>query len=43
MEAWSYTEIATELGITESSVRSQYSRACKQLRELVNTMFTFAL
>ncbi|MBL7825659.1 MAG: RNA polymerase sigma factor [Saprospiraceae bacterium] len=35
MEAFSYTEIAAELGISESSVRSQYSRACKQLRGLL--------
>jgi RNA polymerase sigma factor (sigma-70 family) len=35
IEAWSYPEIAAELRISESSVRSQYSRACKQLREMV--------
>jgi RNA polymerase sigma factor (sigma-70 family) len=35
VEAWSYKEIADELGIAESSVRSQYARACKQLRTLV--------
>jgi RNA polymerase sigma-70 factor (ECF subfamily) len=32
MEAYSYAEIAEQLGISESSVRSQYARACKQLR-----------
>lgn len=32
MEAYSYAEIAAQLGISESSVRSQYARACKQLR-----------
>ena len=35
LEAWSYSEIAVELGIAESSVRSQYTRACAQLRGLV--------
>jgi RNA polymerase sigma-70 factor (ECF subfamily) len=40
IEAWSYTEIAAELGITESSVRSQYTRACKQLRLMVDKLFT---
>ena len=35
MEDFSYPEIAAELGITESTVRSQYARACKQLRTLV--------
>jgi RNA polymerase sigma factor (sigma-70 family) len=39
IETWSYTEIAEELGISESSVRSQYSRACKQLREMVDRLF----
>ena len=32
VEAYSYPEIAAELGIAESSVRSQYARACKHLR-----------
>ncbi len=32
VEGYAYNEIATELGITESAVRSQYARACKQLR-----------
>lgn len=41
LEAYSYTEIAEELGITESSVRSQYSRACKHLRGLVEKMLIF--
>lgn len=40
IEAWSYAEIAAELGIAESSVRSQYTRACKQLRLLVDKLFT---
>jgi RNA polymerase sigma factor (sigma-70 family) len=39
IEAWSYAEIAAELGIGESSVRSQYARACAQLREAVNRLF----
>jgi RNA polymerase sigma factor (sigma-70 family) len=34
IEAWPYEEIAAELNITESSVRSQYTRACHQLRHL---------
>jgi RNA polymerase sigma-70 factor (ECF subfamily) len=42
LEAWSYAEIAVELGVTESTVRSQYARACQQLRRgverfLINT------
>lgn len=41
VEAWSYTEIALELGISESSVRSQYSRACKQLRDMVERLFKY--
>lgn len=41
VEAWSYTEIADELGISESSVRSQYSRACKQLRDMVDRLFNY--
>lgn len=36
LEAYTYPEIAAELGIAESSVRSQYARACKQLRVLVD-------
>ncbi len=35
VESFSYPEIAAELGIAESSVRSQYARACKHLRTLV--------
>ncbi len=38
MEAFSYPEIAAELRITESSVRSQYTRACKHLRDMVERM-----
>lgn len=38
MEGFEYPEIATELGIAESSVRSQYTRACKQLRGMVERM-----
>ncbi len=41
LEAYSYTEIAAELGIAEASVRSQYARACKQLRsQLVDCLST---
>lgn len=40
VEAWSYPEIAAELGISESSVRSQYTRACKHLRGLVDKLLT---
>lgn len=40
IEAWSYPDIAAELGISESSVRSQYTRACKQLRLMVDKLFT---
>lgn len=43
VEAWSYPEIAAELGISESSVRSQYARACKQLRTLVEKLLTCAI
>lgn len=43
VEAWSYPEIAAELGISESSVRSQYTRACKQLRTLVDKLLTGVL
>jgi len=35
VEAWSYEEIAAELGIVESSVRSRYTRACRMLRQAV--------
>jgi RNA polymerase sigma-70 factor (ECF subfamily) len=40
IEAFSYPEIAAELGISESTVRSQYARACKQLRIMVEHLFT---
>ncbi len=40
IEAYSYPEIAAELGIAESSVRSQYARACKQLRGLLDGAFS---
>lgn len=40
IEAWSYAEIATELGIGESTVRSQYARACRQLRQMVDKFLT---
>ncbi len=40
IEAWSYPEIAAELGISESTVRSQYTRACQQLRQMVDKLFT---
>lgn len=40
MESFSYAEIAVELGISESTVRSQYARACKQLRSLVEKLLT---
>jgi len=43
MEGFEYPEIAAELGITESSVRSQYTRACKQLRTLVDRMLVLTL
>lgn len=39
VEEYSYEEIAAELGIAESSVRSQYTRACRQLREWVGKVF----
>jgi RNA polymerase sigma factor (sigma-70 family) len=35
LEGFSYAEIADSLGLVESSVRSQYTRACQQLRHLV--------
>lgn len=40
VEDYSYPEIAGELGISESSVRSQYARACKHLRGLVDKLLT---
>lgn len=40
VESYSYPEIAAELGISESSVRSQYARACKHLRVLVDKLLT---
>lgn len=40
MEDFSYAEIAVELGISESTVRSQYVRACKQLRGMIETFLT---
>jgi RNA polymerase sigma-70 factor (ECF subfamily) len=43
IEAFSYPEIAAELGITESTVRSQYARACKHLRSMVEHLLTTAL
>ncbi len=43
VEALSYPEIAVELGISESSVRSQYARACQRLRGLVDRMLTTVL
>lgn len=36
VEDYSYAEIAAELGIAESSVRSQYARACSRLRILLD-------
>ncbi len=39
VEEYSYEEIAAELGIAESSVRSQYTRACRQLREWMNRIY----
>jgi RNA polymerase sigma factor (sigma-70 family) len=35
LEAFSFQEIAEELAIGESSVRSQYTRACHQLRLMI--------
>ena len=43
VEAWSYPEIAAEMGISESSVRSQYTRACKHLRVMVDKLLTGVL
>ena len=42
IEAYSYPEIAAELGIVESSVRSQYARACKQLRGMVEKALIYS-
>jgi RNA polymerase sigma factor (sigma-70 family) len=42
MEGYSYTEIAVELGIAESTARSQYTRACQQLRGLVEKFLTIS-
>jgi RNA polymerase sigma factor (sigma-70 family) len=41
LEGFSYEEIAAELNIAEVSVRSQYSRACKQLRKLIFLVDSF--
>lgn len=41
LEGWSYQEIATELGIQESTVRSQYTRACSQLRQWIENSIIF--
>ncbi len=43
VEAYSYPEIAAELGITESTVRSQYVRACKCLRGMVEKTLLVAV
>lgn len=43
MEHFSYPEIAAELGIAESSVRSQYARACKHLRVQIDKLLTCTL
>ncbi len=43
VEAYSYPEIAEALGITESSVRSQYVRACQRLRGLVEHLLSTTL
>ena len=42
VEEFSYPEIAAALGIAESTVRSQYARACKQLRFLVEKLLICA-
>lgn len=42
VEAFSYPEIAAELGIAESSVRSQYARACKHLRTMVDKILIYS-
>jgi RNA polymerase sigma-70 factor (ECF subfamily) len=41
IESFSYSEIAAELGINESTVRSQYARACKQLRGMVEKLLSY--
>jgi RNA polymerase sigma factor (sigma-70 family) len=38
VEEYSYEEIAQTMGIAESSVRSQYARACRFMRGLVERM-----
>ncbi len=43
VESYSYPEIAEALGISESSVRSQYARACQRLRGLVERLLSSAL
>lgn len=43
VEDYSYPEIAEALGISESSVRSQYTRACQRLRSLVERLLSSAL
>lgn len=43
MEGFSYAEISAELGIEESSVRSQYARACKHLRVRVERFLTIVI
>ncbi len=43
VEGYDYAEIAVELGIGESTVRSQYTRACKQLRGLVEKFLTITM
>lgn len=43
IEAWSHTEIAEALQISESSVRAQYSRACQSLRHMLHRHFEYAV
>lgn len=43
VEHFTYPEIAAELGLAESSVRSQYARACKHLRVQVDKLLTSIL
>ncbi len=38
VEEYEYAEIATLLGIEESSVRSQYARACRHLRQMLGKL-----
>lgn len=40
LEDFSYAEIAAELGIAESSARSQYTRACQLLRKRLELLST---